>query len=210
MTLNRRVLAPALALAAALALGACAESPSAAGQSPSPPADRDLVVAEVEGRKITLKDVDDKWAELDAAERNRVTQLLYESRRTMLNQLVGDALIEQAAKAAGQSMEAYADQELARRTSPVSEAEIQQFYEQNKDRTQGRTLDQLRGPVKEFLEGQRRMQARTMLVDDLRAKAASVRVMLDPPRYTVSLADHDPARGDAASPVTLVEFSDYQ
>jgi SurA N-terminal domain len=210
MIWNRAVLTPALALGVLLVVGACSESPSAAGQSPSPAANQDQVVAEVGGRKITLKEVDDKWAEFDAAERNRVTQLLYQNRRNMLDQLVGDVLIEQAAKAAGQTVEAYAAQETAKRLLPVTEAEIQQFYEQNKDRAQGRTLEQLRGPVKDFLEGQRRLQARAGLVDDLRAKESGLRVMLDPPRYTVELADHDPARGAATAPVTLVEFSDYQ
>ena len=139
-----------------------------------------------------------------------MTQLLYQNRRNMLDQLVGDVLIEQAAKAAGQTAEAYAAQETAKRLLPVTEAEIQQFYEQNKDRAQGRTFEQLRGPVKDFLEGQRRLQARAGLVDDLRARESGLRVMLDPPRYTVELADHDPGRGAATAPVTLVEFSDYQ
>ena len=66
MMLNRAVLTPALALAVLLVVGACAESPSAAGQSPSPAASQDQVVAEVGGRKITLQEVDDKWAEFDA------------------------------------------------------------------------------------------------------------------------------------------------
>ncbi len=62
------------------------------------PSNPDQVVAEVAGRKITLKDVDEKWEQFDSAERARVSQLLYQNRRTMLDQLVGDILIEQAAQ----------------------------------------------------------------------------------------------------------------
>ena len=68
----------------------------------------------------------------------------------------------------------------------ITEENIVQFYEQNKDRAQGRTLDQLRGEIKPYLEARRGQQARAMLVDELKTKSgASVKVMLDPPRYTV-------------------------
>lgn len=169
------------------------------------------MVAEIGGRKVTLQELDAKWEEFDAAERARVTQMLYQNRRNMLDQLVGDILIENAAKAANQSVDEFVKQDAAKRQATVSEAEIAQFYEQNKDRAQGRTLDQLRQQIKDFLEAQRRLQMRAQLVEDLKAKTAGgVKVLLEPPRYAVALADHDPIRGDASAPVTLVEFSDYQ
>ena len=57
----------------------------------------------------------------------------------------------------------------------------------------------------------REIQARALLVGELKAKASGgIRVLLEPPRYTVAVADHDPVRGNPAAPVTLVEFSDYQ
>ena len=217
-------LAACFALASAGAMGACASDPSAASQAGSPPRDSqrggvapapqsnpDTVVAEIGGRKVTLQEVDAKWEEFDAAERARVTQMLYQNRRNMLEQLVGDILIENAAKAANQSVADFVAQDAARRQTPVTEAEIAQFYEQNKDRAQGRTLDQLRQQIKDFLESQRRLQARAQLVEELKSKTSGgVRVLLEPPRYAVAVKDHDPIRGDASAPVTLVEFSDYQ
>jgi len=209
MTVSHLALAAWLAACAA-GLAACAEEPSAAAQAPGPPSNPDQVVAEIGDRKVTLKELDAKWEAFDAAERARVTQLLYQSRRNMLEQLMGDILIENAAKAAGQSTEAFVTQDAAKRAQPVGDAEIAQFYEQNKDRTQGRTLEQLRAQIKDFLDAQRRLQARAQLVEDLKAKGGEVRVLLDPPRYTLKVEDHDPIRGDATAPVTLVEFSDYQ
>lgn len=209
MTVRGLLLAACLASGAAGVAG-CASEPSAAAQAPAPPSNPDQVVAEIGGRKVTLKELDAKWEEFDAAERARVTQLLYQNRRNMLEQLMGDILIENAAKAAGQSVEAFVAQDAARRAQPLSEAEITQFYEQNKDRAQGRTLEQLRGQIKDFLESQRTLQARAQLVEELKGKAGEVKVLLDPPRYTVKVEDHDPIRGDATAPVTLVEFSDYQ
>ena len=210
MTFRHLVLAACLAAGAA-GLAACAEEPSAAAQAPAPPpSNPDQVVAEVGGRKVTLKELDAKWEEFDAAERARVTQLLYQNRRNMLEQLTGDILIENAAKAAGRSVEAFVAEDSAKRAQPVGDAEIAQFYEQNKDRAQGRTLEQLRQQITDFLQSQRKLQARAQLVEELKAKGGEVRVLLDPPRYTVKVEDHDPIRGEATAPVTLVEFSDYQ
>lgn len=211
MRVTDLALAGCLALTGAGAFAACASDPSAASQASAPPSSPDTVVAEIGGRKVTLQELDAKWEEFDAAERARVTQMLYQNRRNMLDQLVGDILIENAAKAANQSVDEFVKQDAAKRQATVTEAEIAQFYEQNKDRAQGRTLDQLRQQIKDFLEAQRRLQMRAQLVEDLKAKTAGgVKVLLEPPRYAVALADHDPIRGDASAPVTLVEFSDYQ
>ena len=201
-------------LAASLAAGsaglaACADEPAAA-QAPPLPANPDQVVAEIAGRKVTLKELDEKWEEFDSAERARVTQLLYQNRRNMLEQLMGDILIENAAKAAGQSVEAYLAADAAKRATPVSDAEVAAFYEQNKDRAQGRTLEQLSQQIKDFLAAQRQQQSRAQLVEDLKAKSGDVKVLLDPPRYTVKVEPNDPVRGEPTAPITLVEFSDYQ
>ncbi len=196
-------------LATVVAVAACAETPRAAEQSQAA-SNPDQVVAEVAGRKITLKDVDEKWEQFDSAERARISQLLYQNRRTMLDQLVGDILIEHAAKAANLGVDAYLAQETAKRSQPVTDQDIQAFYDQNKDRTGGRSIAELRKPIEDFLQGQRRLQARAQLVDDLRSGDSSVHVTLEPPRYTVALESHDPIRGESTAPVTLVEFSDYQ
>jgi protein-disulfide isomerase len=168
------------------------------------------VVAEVGDRKITLSEVDAKWQEFDAAERARITQVLYQNRRNMLDLMMGDVLISEAAKTANVSPEAYAERELPRRTQPITEADIQRFYDENKERAQGRSLEELRQPIVEFLRSQRELQARARLVDELKAKADNIRVLLDPPRVQVAVAADDPVRGESTAPVTLVEYSDYQ
>lgn len=199
-----------LLLAAGLS-SACAEEPTASAQSPSAAANPDQVVAEVAGKPITLQDVDAKWEAFDAAERARIVQAMYQNRRNMLDQMVGDILIENAAKAAGQTVAAFVEADAAKRLPAVGEADVARFFEQNRERAQGRTLEQLRGEIQPFLEQQRRQQTRAMLVDELKAKnGAGVKVMLEPPRYTVPTLASDPVRGNPAAPVTIVEFSDYQ
>jgi protein-disulfide isomerase len=128
----------------------------------------------------------------------------------MLDQVVGEILIENAAKAASVPVATFVSQYAAKRATPVTEQEIVQFFEANRERAQGRTIEQLRGQIKDFLDGQRAQQARAQLVEELKAKSSSVKVMLDPPRYTVAIAALDPVRGAATAPVTIIEFSDYQ
>ena len=208
---NSRLGAAALGLTLLVA-PACVDTPTAAQQASVPTASAapDQVVAEVDGRKITLKDVDDKWAEFDAAGKNKVTQELYQNRRNMIDQILGEAVTAKAAKAAGLSVDAYVERESAKLVKPVTEADVLEFYNQNKDRANGRTLEQLRKPVTDFLQGQRKQQAKAMVVGTLVEKEASIKVMLEPPRYTVDVASNDPVLGESTAPITLVEFSDYQ
>src|SRR5215203_6047883 len=176
-----------LLVAAAVLSSACAEESASAQAAATPAANPDQVVAEVAGKPITLKDVDAKWEAFDAAERARVVQAMYQNRRNVLEQLVGDRLIENAAKAAGQTPEAFVAADSVKRLPAISEADIAQFYEQNKDRVQGRRLDQLRGEIKPFLDARREQQARAMLVQELLTKnAGTVRVMLEAPLYSVT------------------------
>ena len=170
----------------------------------------DAVVAEVGGRKITLKEVDDRWQTMNAAERTRITQLLYQNRRNVLEQMIGDILIENAAKAANKTTAEFELEESQKRITPVTDGEIQQFFEANKDRAQGRTADELKEPIRQVLAEQRKQQARAMLAGELSNKAGGVRVLLDPPREVVAVSPTDMVRGSAQAQITIVEYSDYQ
>ncbi|MGE0041948.1 MAG: thioredoxin domain-containing protein [Vicinamibacterales bacterium] len=179
-------------------------------QAPSGAAGGQEVVARMGDRTITLKDVDAKWQELDPSEQARLQQMLYQNRRNVLEQMIGEMLIEQAAKAAGVPTEQYLKAEIDKRVQPVTEADMQQFYEENKERAQGRTYEQLKDQIGAFLTQQQGQIAQAKLMGELRDKADSITVLLDPPRREVALEDHDPVRGPANAPVTIIEFSDFQ
>jgi len=168
------------------------------------------VAARVGDRVITVKELDDRWRARDPVEHARAAQMLYDGRRATLDRLIADLLIEQAAKEKGVSVDQYTKEEIARRIKPVAESDINAFYESNKARMQGKPLDELRGPIRNFLEQQQSANARQALVDDLRRSGPPIRTLIEPPRQAVELAAHDPVRGPDDAPVTLVEFSDYQ
>jgi hypothetical protein len=195
-----------VALALALPAVVCAQQGS--GQ-PSPPLPAD-VAARVGDRVITMNEVDEAWRRADPVEHTRATQQLYEGRRQTLDRMIADMLIEQAARAKGVAAEQYAREETAKRVTPVTDSEIDTFYEQNKARMQGKPLDDMRPAIRNYLEEQRQAAARESLVAELRKAGPAVRVGIDPPRQTVAVASTDPSRGGARAPVVIVEFSDYQ
>lgn len=201
----------AVVLGAGVAGSACAQERAAAsGGAQALPATPDQVVAEVGGRQVTLREVDERWQREDPAERQRVVQLLYQHRRNHLDQIVGDLLIEAAAHAAGRPPEEYAEAEIARRLQPITDADIRDVYEANRDRVGGRSIDELRESIRDFIASNRRAQARAQLVAELRRQGSGVRVLLDPPRLDVAVAGDSPSKGPPDAPITIVEFSDYQ
>jgi protein-disulfide isomerase len=185
----------------AFALGASA---MISGQQPAD------VAARVGDRVITLKDVDEAWKKAEPAEHVRAWQTLYDGRKQALDRIIADMLIEQAAKARGVSADEYTRDEVGKRNKPVTDAEIEAFYEQNKGQLQGKPLADMRGPIRNFLDQQKRAAARASLVAELRKAGPPIRTMIDPPRFAVEIASSDPVRGNAGAPVTIVEFSDYQ
>jgi protein-disulfide isomerase len=198
-------------LCGVLLLGAlaCTRAETAPAEQGAPAQGQDAVVAELAGRKITLSELDQRWQAFDPGERARVTQMLYQNRRNVLEVMVGDLLIEEAAKAAGTSKDEYQKKEVAARVKPITDDDIKLFYEENKDRAQGKPMEALAGPIRDFLTGQRQGQARAQLVDDLKKKTPA-RILLDPPRQQVAVSPDDPSSGPANAPITVVEFSDYQ
>jgi hypothetical protein len=196
----------AVALAVALPSLVCAQQ----GAPPAPVAGSEDVAARVGDRVITVAEVDQAWRDADAGAQAQAAQALYEGRKQALDRLVADMLIDRAAQAKGVPADQFAKQEIARRTKPVADADVEAFYQQNAARLQGKPIDEVRGPIRAFLQQQQEASARAALVAELRKAGPPVRVTLDPPRQKIDVAADDPARGGTKAAVVLVEYSDYQ
>jgi protein-disulfide isomerase len=89
-----------------------------------------------------------------------------------------------------------------------SDVEIATWYKENPDRVGGRTLEQVRPQIADYLRGERRKAATEKLTTRLNRERQVV-VNVEP--YRVALSnDGAPAKGPADARVTLVEFSDFQ
>ena len=191
--------------AALVVLTACSSSAQQA-RRPAP----NEVVATVGSKSITLAEVDDKALEAPASNfSGKLSQALYDARRMALDEMIASSLMDEAARSEGIDRAALVEKEITKKVGTPSDAEISAWFQANQARVQGRSLEEVRQPIRNFLTQERMQAVRTKYIEDLRSKTA-VRVMLDPPRQKVAMAANSPARGPADAPIQIVEFSDFE
>lgn len=191
--------------AAALAGVACSRSGAPASGGTPAAAAGDAVVARVHGQAITAAELDEHAAQKLAALR----QQEYDARREALEELVAQRLFEKEAAARGVKVEALLADEVDQKAGVPDEAQMRLLYEQNRASMGGRSFDQMRPQIEEFLRQQARALRREALRRELGAKAG-IQVLLPPPRHQVSVPATAPTEGPATAPVTVVSFADYQ
>jgi hypothetical protein len=180
---------------------ACGSAPRSTIQASSD----DTVVAKVGDREFTLDEVDER-----AVRTNMKTyQDLYNVRRDALEALIADALLQREADSRGVSVEELEAQEIEAKVEPVTETDVQNFYNVNRARLRGQTLEQIGGQIREFLEAQNEAAVRQSYIDELK-REAGVAVALEPPRVPIRVAEAERSRGPANAKVTIVEYSDFQ
>ena len=171
---------------------------------------RDTEAARVGEIVVTVGDLDDAWQQNDASSRIRLLQQLYETRRRVLDIVVGEHLVEREARARGLTKRELLEAEVAPRVRPVTDAEIDRVYERNRDAFEGRTREEMGPEIRAAIEQQRPAEALHEFMRELRERADDVVVLLDPPRQAIDVLPDDPARGPADAAVVIVEFSDFQ
>lgn len=178
------------------------EDPVAKAGAPDPQAD---VAAKFGNETISLKEIDEKLLKTNM----KLAQDLYNARRAALDQLVMERLLAADAKAKNVTVDQLIKEKVAEKVQPVTDAEVSTYYEANKGRMGGKTLEQVGPQIKQQLASQRQNVARDALIKELK-QTAQVKVTLDPPRALVTLAANDPVKGPATAKVTIVEFSEFQ
>src|SRR5579884_1748965 len=118
------------------------------------------VAAKVGDRAITMKDIDDRWTKEDPGQKAQAEQALYDGRKAALDAIIADILVAQAAKAKNETSEAFVQAEIAKRTKPVSDTDVRNFYVQNSERMQGRTFEQMSSAIQQYLEQQQQESAK--------------------------------------------------
>ena len=161
-------------------------------------------------RTFTVKELDDEWKAFDSKSKAEAEQSFYDGRKAALDRLVARMLVEKAAAARAVDADRFVKDEIAKRRKPVTDADVSGFFKANQPQMRGRPLEEMAPSIKAFLDEQQEDAARDALIAELRKAGAPVRMQLEPPRVQVAVAGHDPSRGPATAPITLVEFSDYQ
>jgi protein-disulfide isomerase len=202
----KKLLTAVLTIALAVGLVAC-KKPGATTESAAAaatPGSSD-VAATIGGEKITV-------GELNAAAKDRLARLdteAYRIKKGVLDGMVEDKLIAEAAKKKGVAVDKYVAEEVDSKATAPSDDELKSLFDARKGAMGNMTFDQAKGQLKDFLMQNRKAQAKQALVAKLR-QDADVKINLEPPRTKIDVSDAKNAVGDKDAKVTLVEFSDYQ
>jgi hypothetical protein len=189
------VVAPILACA-----GAADNSEKAEAEGPG-----SEIVARIGDWSVTLAELDEKTK----AANMKAYQALYEARSQVLEQMVSERLVEDEAAARGIDRDELFRVEITEKLQPVTDEQIQEFYEQNKARMGEATFDQVSGQIQGFLTRQQAIVAQQEFVNGLREKA-DVKIQLEPPRVEIVVAANEITRGPDTAKVTMVFYSDFQ
>lgn len=189
-----------------LVIGVFAFSSVIWAEEPAKPAAKDAGVAAYVGDKpITMQEVDEKILRTNM----KLAQSLYDARKAAVDQVVLDRVFAKEAEEKKISVDEVIKAKVAEKAKPVSDADIQEYYNANQARMQGKTLDQMKEQIRNFLAGQREGEARNQILAEAK-KSANVRMVLEIPRVEVAVAPNDATKGPTTAKVTIVEFSEFQ
>jgi protein-disulfide isomerase len=197
---------------AGLAAGALALTLTSAAVAQQSPAGDNQPLARVGERTITRAEVLKAAApQLDQAEMQFLScKNEYERNRhgvveNFTRDLMRQELVAREAKALGKSA---SDVIAGIKPKDLTDAAIDQFYEENKARIPANmTKEQVAPQIREYLGQQLRAEATEDFYKALEKKH-NASFLVEPLRATV--APTGPAKGPASAPVTIVEFSDFQ
>jgi protein-disulfide isomerase len=187
---------------------ACQTGGNPTGGNPTEPAPQAWrqVIATIQGRSITLKELDDYIKDgLFARATGGNEQTTYEIRSQSVQAMLNEIALTDAAIAAGLPNSTFLEQQVDA-LGPASENETAPLIaEINKAKLDG--IPMMAEGIDERIQMLVKQLRVPMVYRNLRQKA-DVIVLLDPPRSQVEAIG--PSRGPDNAPVTLVAFSNFQ
>ena len=163
-------------------------------------------LAEVDGVTITSEEVEKSLA----GQLSKLEEQIYNLKRQKLDALINDKLLEKEAAKRKLTVPALLDAEITSKVGLVTEQEIEKFYQEKKAQIKGE-LAQVREQMRAFLQNQKLAAKREEFLTSLRSQAKIVDNLKPPTAARVEVSvDGAPFRGPANSPVTIVEFSDFE
>jgi protein-disulfide isomerase len=165
------------------------------------------VLATIGDNKITMADIRVRAGDqLDQME-TRYRRERHKTIESTLQEIIRDSTLTAEARKQGKTLDQLVMAETGGPLEPTDE-EIATWYKQNRSRTGGRPLDQIRPKIVEYLREERRNAASEKLEQRLNQEKG-VTVHLQPYRLELN-NEGAPSKGPAEAKVTLVEFSDFQ
>lgn len=161
-------------------------------------------VAEVNGQAITNQELMTKIK----SRLSRIENQIFDIKEDGINQIIEEKLLEAEAKKRNITVQELLKTEVQDKISDVSDKEIQDFYDQNKARFGGKTLEEVKPLLAAQMRARKASIFRNTFIDKLMAKA-DIEIYIQRPRVEVATGN-GPAKGSKGAPITIIEFTDYQ
>ncbi len=165
----------------------------------------EATVATVGGTTITR-------AQLEAHVRPKLVEIeneRYEALKDGLDEMIGEELFKQEAKARNVTPEQLEKTEIDAKVAAPTDAEIQKVYDENKSELGNASLESVKPRIVEYLKQQKAAERHEAFVGELRGKYKTI-VALKPPVVEVATAGRPERGGGQKAAVTIIEFSDYE
>jgi len=165
------------------------------------------VLATVGAERITMADIHERSG--DDLDKIDTQYRLIRSRiiTSTLDSILREKTVDAEAKRTGKSVDDLVAAEAPKGFDP-SDDDIRKWFNENPDRTGGRTIDQLHAQIVGLLHNERRNAAIQKLEERLKRER---NVVVNYQRYRLQFTNEGaPTMGKKDAPVTLVEFSDFQ
>jgi protein-disulfide isomerase len=168
------------------------------------------VLATVDGKKITLGDLQAKYPDLEK-QLFKLEENAFRYKEMYLADMLENTLIELEAKKRNVAVEELINQEIRSKITPVTDQEVDAFgKDKNIPKDQ---MAKLKDRVKQYLASQREAELRKSFADDLK-KQYKVKMKLKKPgqdiKVKVEVTAQDPSKGAKNAKVTVVEFTEFQ
>jgi len=209
--MSRTRIRPSIAFAVSLALVAfagCSEQKRADDGAAASP-DAGMVAGKIAGKSVSVGEID-AWIKdqlYKQTTRGGNPLKTYEVRNRALEQMASEQALDAEAKKVGKDRDTLLKEEVEKRAA-VTDAEVQKYYDENKERFRGMTFEKVAPAVKRQLLAQRQVTAMQEYVGGLRT-TLGYQNDLSPPRFEIAIGT-SPSEGPADAAITLVEFSDYE
>jgi len=168
-------------------------------------ADTTEPLATVDGVPITAEEVE---RPLGGAI-NRLQEQIYAMKRQKLEAIIAERLLAKEAAKRGVTVPVLIEAEVTSKVEPVTEQEVETFYQANKERLQGDEA-KAREQIRAYLRGLKVASRTRTFVESLRAHATVVVSLKPPPPFRAEVAvEGAPFKGPAQAPVTIVDFEDF-
>ena len=168
----------------------------AAGQQNS------AVVAEVNGDKLTVADLEQK----EATELLQSRYKYYQAERKALDDLIDQHLLEMQARKENLTVDQLLQREVTSKLKTDPTEDQLRIYYEGVDTDQ--PFEAMREQILQHIREARQTKARAAYLKTLRSQA-QISIALTSPTAPVELT-RSPVRGNRDAPVVLVEFADYQ